>query len=65
MSLHTWQAAIARYPWSPFFDTHSKIKKSEVRQMNFNYGYERRIFEKKQAELREIYLAAGMSEEAI
>ena len=33
--------------------------------MNFNYGYERRIFEKKQAELREIYLAAGMSEEAI
>jgi len=33
--------------------------------MNFNYGYERRVFDKEQAKLRKLYLAAGMSEEAI
>jgi len=33
--------------------------------MNFNYGYERRLFEQDQAKKRKAYLAAGMTEEAI
>ena len=33
--------------------------------MSFNYGYERKKFDAEQAKLREEYIAAGMSEEAI